>query len=915
MDNRLSIIFEAVNKAHAVVQELERDLSGVSRSQKSLAQETERASNNMSKMVSVARQLAGVLGIGLTATAMVQMSKMSAVLQAQEGAFKSLAAQAGVSSEQWFRAMDKAAEGTLSRSQMISVSTRSMSSGLKLSTEQMTQLMGIAKDRAAAFGTDTAEAFNTITMAIALQYPRYLRQLGITINLEEAYDKFARSLGTTKDKLNEAGQQQAILNAITEDAARTATNLSGESAVANDRFERMNAGTQNLASALGDLLVPVMSRAAEGLGDFANALASAGKESENSIGWVEKAMLAWEKLSIIAEINTAKNNANTEATRIGASAEQRMAMEIAAGQKVLRSHGIEVQRGADYLDDYASRLRKVGNEASTLSRMSGVLPTIGGGFIKEQSAEEVAQMYLAAGRVAQKFLDDRKAEFQQYRDKILKIEQDLADAGAKRWEDIGKAQKDALKSSLQSEIRNAQQLTDIQESYNERIEEMMWGRNRTFRDFARDELRVAKDTAKEKQQIENDFQQSMAGLEKDTNKKQVEIDKRTIEKQNDLEVRLNQDLTDAKTESAVAAAYAMYRARREELGQETQAAIAEMKEEQTARAQEIEERRSQRQQEFNERQQERAEELRQRKADELEVFGHQMELMNKATQKQLENADQQFKEQKRQIDDTEKDRIAAINETADKEKTRLTSLKSEEEKLHRIRLTQISSAFALEMGNLLLVKTKEEQIKDAVDAINAAWQAGIPILNDVGGALERMRLTSLGINTGVPGQTDQPAPATPIPVQPGLTSLMPSPANPPFTKFGDPSAEEMFRYHFGSGGLARWWYENMGGSDNSPVNWGGANYLWPQFLTKWKAGGGLKEGGSFTVPSGFPDDTFPLRVSSGERVNVTPAGKSPGGQVIINLSFQSLVAPGDYEMQQVARRIIPYIRREEGRRV
>jgi hypothetical protein len=37
-----------------------------------------------------------------------------------------------------------------------------------------------------------------------------------------------------------------------------------------------------------------------------------------------------------------------------------------------------------------------------------------------------------------------------------------------------------------------------------------------------------------------------------------------------------------------------------------------------------------------------------------------------------------------------------------------------------------------------------------------------------------------------------------------------------------------------------------------------------------------------TVPGGFPNDTFPIRASSGEHVEITPKGRGGGGMVIIN---------------------------------
>ena len=53
------------------------------------------------------------------------------------------------------------------------------------------------------------------------------------------------------------------------------------------------------------------------------------------------------------------------------------------------------------------------------------------------------------------------------------------------------------------------------------------------------------------------------------------------------------------------------------------------------------------------------------------------------------------------------------------------------------------------------------------------------------------------------------------------------------------------------------------------------------------AGPGFARGGSFIVPQGFPNDSFPMRVSSGERVTVTPRGASGGGQFVFNVSVSN----------------------------
>jgi hypothetical protein len=57
-----------------------------------------------------------------------------------------------------------------------------------------------------------------------------------------------------------------------------------------------------------------------------------------------------------------------------------------------------------------------------------------------------------------------------------------------------------------------------------------------------------------------------------------------------------------------------------------------------------------------------------------------------------------------------------------------------------------------------------------------------------------------------------------------------------------------------------------------------------------KQGPGFARGGSFIVPPGFPGDTFPMRVSSGERVTVTPANQTTNNsrQTIVNINVPNV---------------------------
>jgi hypothetical protein len=70
------------------------------------------------------------------------------------------------------------------------------------------------------------------------------------------------------------------------------------------------------------------------------------------------------------------------------------------------------------------------------------------------------------------------------------------------------------------------------------------------------------------------------------------------------------------------------------------------------------------------------------------------------------------------------------------------------------------------------------------------------------------------------------------------------------------------------------------------------------------------QGGSFTVPPGYPNDSYipPIRLTSGERVDITPSGKSKtGGGTTVVINYSPAVALGDrYEAEAV---LAPMIQR------
>ena len=71
-------------------------------------------------------------------------------------------------------------------------------------------------------------------------------------------------------------------------------------------------------------------------------------------------------------------------------------------------------------------------------------------------------------------------------------------------------------------------------------------------------------------------------------------------------------------------------------------------------------------------------------------------------------------------------------------------------------------------------------------------------------------------------------------------------------------------------------------------------------------GGGYASGANFIVPPGYPNDSFPMRVQSGEHVQVTPAGKSSAGSGVTLVYSPMISLANEAEAERV---LLPMLRK------
>lgn len=85
-----------------------------------------------------------------------------------------------------------------------------------LSIKQINQLGVVAKNASLMLGRDLTDSFNRLVRGAVKAEPELLDELGIILRLETASEKYALTLGKTKDQLNIFEKSQAVVNEVLE---------------------------------------------------------------------------------------------------------------------------------------------------------------------------------------------------------------------------------------------------------------------------------------------------------------------------------------------------------------------------------------------------------------------------------------------------------------------------------------------------------------------------------------------------------------------------------------------------------------------------------------------------------------------------------------------------------------------------
>lgn len=165
--------------------------------------------------------------------------------------------------------MQAATRGAVTDFELMRQTNNALLLGVGKSSGQMAEMAEIARRLGAAMGIDTAQALESLVIGIGRQSRLWLDNLGIIVDVDSAYRKYADSLGKGVDQLTDYEKKLAFSNETMKSARDLVSGLGDDLVTQADKVARAKAEWENFKDEVGS---GFQSAAQEGAG-FLRALA------------------------------------------------------------------------------------------------------------------------------------------------------------------------------------------------------------------------------------------------------------------------------------------------------------------------------------------------------------------------------------------------------------------------------------------------------------------------------------------------------------------------------------------------------------------------------------------------------------------------------------------------------------------
>lgn len=192
-----------------------------------------------------------VVGLG---AAVVGLAQDAAALPGLTSAFGELTSTMEGGSAGMIAALQDSSGGLITNTELMRSFNTAASLVGKDFAEVLPDAMGYLSKVSAATGQDMGFMLDSLVKGVGRLSPMILDNLGIQVNLTEANEIYAKSVGKSADELTKAEQQTALMNQVMEKLAANTEGMDGMS----DPFKAFQVTLQNVKDEIGAKLLPAI---------------------------------------------------------------------------------------------------------------------------------------------------------------------------------------------------------------------------------------------------------------------------------------------------------------------------------------------------------------------------------------------------------------------------------------------------------------------------------------------------------------------------------------------------------------------------------------------------------------------------------------------------------------------------------
>lgn len=210
-----------------------------------------------------------VAGIGAVGAGLAKMAIDAAPLEGIKGAFEGVSASFEGGSEAMLSALQQASYGMINNMDLMT----SFNQGAQLVSVDFAQNLPDAMQYlgkvSQATGTDMSFMMDSLVKGVGRLSPMILDNLGIQVNLTEANQAYAESVGKSVDELTKAEQQTALMDQVLAKLKVNTADMPDVTGSATMGFESFKVMLQNTTQEIGLALLPITKQIMAALTDFA----------------------------------------------------------------------------------------------------------------------------------------------------------------------------------------------------------------------------------------------------------------------------------------------------------------------------------------------------------------------------------------------------------------------------------------------------------------------------------------------------------------------------------------------------------------------------------------------------------------------------------------------------------------------